>query len=265
MPFAELGEHRVYFEEHGAGDPLLLVNGLGADHTTWGLQTEYFAAHYRVVVLDNPGVGQTEGPRGPYTTELFADVAAELLGHLGIERAHVIGASMGGAIAQQVALLHPELVRSLTLHCTWGSADNYLVALMRSWQTSARTLPLIDLCRQIWLFVFTVWHYNDRPEAMAELERQVLEAPHPQSPEAFCDQAEACIAHDVLDRLGEITAPTLITVGDRDILTPAHHTYAIKDRMPHARVRVWQKMGHAPFWEIPDEFNQVNHDFLKEH
>ena len=265
MPLADLGQRRVYFEEHGHGDPLLLVNGLTADHTAWGLQTEYFRTHHRVIVFDNPGVGQTEGPRGPYTTELFADVAAELLGHLGIERAHVIGASMGGTIAQQLALRHPALVRSLVLHCTWGSADNYLAALIRGWQTAARALPPIDLCRLIWPFVFTVWHYNDHPEAMAELERQVLAAPYPQSPEAFCDQAEACIAHDVLDRLGEITAPTLITVGDRDLLTPPHHTYAIKERIPHARVRVWQKMGHAPFWEIPEEFNAVNDDFLKEY
>jgi pimeloyl-ACP methyl ester carboxylesterase len=265
MPFAELGDHRVYYEEHGEGDPLLLVNGLGADHTTWGLQTDYFKEHYRVVVLDNPGVGQTEGPEGPFTTELFADVAIGLLGHLGIERAHVVGASMGGAIAQQIALRDPHTVRSLVLHCTWGRSDRYLEALVRSWQTAARALSPLDLSRQIWLWVFTVWWYNDHPDRMDELERQVLEAPYPQSAEAFCQQAEACIRHDVLDRLGEIETPTLLTVGDRDLLTPAHHTYAIKDQMPEARLRVWKQMGHAPFWEIPEEFNAVNHDFLKEH
>lgn len=265
MPFAELGERRVYFEQHGAGDAVLLLNGLGADHTTWGLQTDEFSRRCRVVVFDNPGVGQTEGPRGPYTTELFADVAADLLRHLDVERAHVVGASMGGTIAQQLALRHPTLVRSLALHCTWGRADSYLIALMRSWQTYARAVPLIDLCRQIWLWGFTVWHYNDRPESIADLERQVLEAPFPQSPEAFCDQAEACIAHDVLDRLGEIAAPTLITVGDRDLLTPAHHSYLIKERMPHAVMRVWPRMGHSPFWEIPDEFNARNLEFLEAH
>jgi pimeloyl-ACP methyl ester carboxylesterase len=93
----------------------------------------------------------------------------------------------------------------------------------------------------------------------------VLEAEHPQAPEAFCQQAEACLSHDVLDRLGEVDAPTLLSVGDRDLLTPPHHTYAIKDRMPDARVRVWKQMGHAPFWEIPDEFNRVQLEFLKEH
>ena len=76
-----------------------------------------------MVVFDNPGVGQTEGPRGPYTTALFADVAAGLLRFLGIERAHVVGASMGGLIAQQIAVRHPQLVRSLTLHCPWWRID----------------------------------------------------------------------------------------------------------------------------------------------
>lgn len=263
MPLADLGGWRVYYEEHGTGDPVLLVNGLGADHNAWALQTEALSRTHQVIVFDNPGVGATEGPPRPYSTELFADVAAAVLRHLEIERAHVVGASMGGAIAQQVALRHRDLVRSLALHCTWGRADRHLTAILRNWQVSVRAMPYLEFCRQVWPFVFTVWWYNDRPDELEELERQAAAAP--QSPDAFCDQAEACIGHDVLERLGEIEAPALLTVGDRDVLTPAHHTYAIKDEMPGARVRVWQKMGHAPFWEIPDEFNQVTMNWIKEH
>ncbi len=265
MPFADVDGYRVYFEEHGDGEPVLLVNGLGADCPTWGLQTDYLKRFYRVLVFDNPGVGQTTGPAGPYTSELFADVAAGLARARGVERAHVVGASMGGIIVQQLALRFPSLVRSLSMHCTWGRADNHLKALMRNWQAVARGVPRIDLARQLWLFVFTVWRYNDQPETFEELEREVLEHPHPQSVEAFCDQAEACITHDALDRLGEISAPTYLTVGDRDALTPPHHAYLIKERMPDAVLRVWPRMGHAPFWEIPDEFNARQHDFLKEH
>lgn len=264
MPFADLDGRRIFYEEHGSGDAVLLVNGLGADHTTWALQTEFLKAHFRVVVFDNPGVGQSEGPPGPYTSELFGDVGAALLRHLDIGRAHVVGASMGGVIAQQLALRHPELVRSLVLHCTWGRCDSYLAALFRSWQTCARGLSALHLSRQLWLWVFTPSWY-ERPGAIEELERRTLEAPYPQSPDAFCDQAEACIAHDELDRLGEIEAPTLIAVGDSDLLTPAYHSLAIKERMPNALLHVWPKMGHAPFWEIPDEFNALNYTFLKAH
>jgi pimeloyl-ACP methyl ester carboxylesterase len=264
MPFAELGGQRVYYEEHGEGEPLLLLGDLGLDHTAWAPQIELLSRHHRVIVFDNPGSGRTEGSPGPYTTELFADVAAGLIDRVAGGSAHVVGASMGGAVGQQLALRHPGLVRSLALHGTWGQTDNHLRAFFRSWQTAARALPLIDLHRQIWLCVFTVWHYNDRPEAIAELERRVLEAP-PQSPDHFCAQVEACIAHDALDRLGEIAAPVLITVGDRDALTPPHHAYAIKERVPQARVRVWQKMGHAPYWETPEDFSAVTLDFVTEH
>jgi pimeloyl-ACP methyl ester carboxylesterase len=265
MPFAEAGPYRVYYEEHGAGDPVLLVNGLGCDTTTWASQIDALAGEYRVLVFDNPGTGQTTGPAGAYSTEGFADVAAGVLDRLGVTGAHVIGLSMGGAIAQQLALRRPELVRTLSLHATWGRADRYMTSVLRSWQAYARAVPRLELARQIWLWVYTVWHFNDRPDAIEELERWVVEHPAPQSAEDFCAQAEACAAHDALDRLGEIRAPTYVSVGDRDRLTPAHHAYAIKERMPGARLRVWQKMGHAPYWEIPEEFNARQLDFLGEH
>jgi 3-oxoadipate enol-lactonase len=264
MPFAELGERRVYFEEHGDGDPVLLVNGLSADHTAWELQTEFLERHFRVVVFDNPGVGQTVGPSGPYTTELFADVAAELLAHLGIEQAHVVGASMGGTIAQQLALRNPERVRSLVLHCTWARCDAFLAALFRSWQAYALAVPRLELARQIRLWVFTP-EWLESADNVAELERLVREHPYPQSPEAFCDQAEACLDHDVLEELRSISPPTLITVGDSDLLTPPRHSFALKTRLPRALLHVWPQMGHAPFWELPDEFNELNYAFLKSH
>jgi pimeloyl-ACP methyl ester carboxylesterase len=265
MPLAEVGDHRVNYEEHGEGVPLLLVAGLAADHRAWGRQVEAFSRHYRTIVFDNPGIGQTEGPDVPLSTALLADVAAGLLRRLGIDGAHVVGASMGGTIAQELALRHPELVRTLSLHSTWGRADNHLAAVMRSWQTSARALPFLDLCRQIWLWTFTVWFYNDRGDELRELERLVAAEPDLQAPEAFCRQADACIDHDALDRLGQVRVPTYMSAGDRDALTPAHHAYRIKERMPEARLRVWQQMAHAPFAEIPDEFNARQLEFLEAH
>jgi pimeloyl-ACP methyl ester carboxylesterase len=265
VPLAELEERRVYYEEHGEGDPVLLINGLGADHTTWGLQTEFLRKHFRVIVFDNPGIGQTEGPQGPYTSALFADVAAALLRLLGFERAHIVGASMGGLIAQQLAVRHAELVRSLTLHCSWWRADRRTTALIRSWQSYARVATPLDLARQIWLWVLTPRYFEERAEEMAELEREVESNPHPQSAEAFSDQAEACIAHEALEEIASVKAPTLITVGDGDLLTPPSHSFEIKARMPKATLHVWPEMGHAPFWEIPDEFNELTYGFLRAH
>jgi pimeloyl-ACP methyl ester carboxylesterase len=265
MPLAEVGEHRVYYEENGDGVPLLLVAGLAADHRAWARQVDAFSPRYRTIVFDNPGIGETVGPEEPYTTALLADVAAGLLGQLGVDSAHVVGVSMGGAIAQELALRHPELVRTLSLHSTWGRADNHLASILRSWKTSARALPLIDLCRQLWPWMFTVWFYNDRAEKLDELDRLVAAEPDLQTPDAFCRQAEACIGHDALDRLGDVRAPTYMSVGDRDALTPAHHAYRMKERMPHAQLRVWQKMAHAAFIEIADEFNARQLEFLDSH
>jgi pimeloyl-ACP methyl ester carboxylesterase len=264
VPFASLGERRVYYEEHGAGDPVLLITGLGADHTAWALQTEFLAQRFRVVVFDNPGVGQTTGPAGPYSTGLFADVAAQLVRHLSIDRIHVVGASMGGLIAQQVAIRHPTLVRSLVLHCSWWRADPYTQALIRSWQTLARAAGMLELSRQIWLWVFTPRFFEARRSFFAELESQVSETPT-QTVEAFCDQAEACVAHEPLEGIRDVDAPTLLTVGDHDILTPPEHTAAIHERIKGSVLHFWPDMGHAPFWEIPDEFNELNRDFLEAH
>lgn len=265
MPHADLGDHRIFYEEHGAGDPVLLVNGLGADHTAWSLQTEYLQAFFRVIVFDNPGVGRTEGPRGPYTTELFADVAASLLQHLEIERSHVVGASMGGLIAQQIAVRHPAAVRSLAVHCPWWRPDPYTTALIRSWQAIARAAGMLDLLRQVWLWVFTPRFYEEHPETFADMERELAESPHAQTVDAFCDQAEACVTHVALEEIAGIEIPTLVTVGDTDMLTPPAHARELHERVRGSVLHVWPDMGHAPFWEIPDAFNQLNREFLEAH
>jgi len=263
MPFAELGEGRIYYEEHGSGDPVLLINGLGADHRAWHLQTADLERSFRVIVFDNPGVGQTTGHWDRYTTELFADVAVALVRSLGVERAHVVGASMGGLIGQQVVVRHPQLVRSLVLHCPWWRADPYTTALIRSWQSYARAAGMVELGRQIWLWVFTPRFFEERPDWFAMLEE---EAQKPgQSVDAFCDQAEACVRHRALEAIADVEVPALITVGECDILTPPAHARAIHERLRDSTLHVWPEMGHAPFWEIPDEFNRVNREFLEAH
>ena len=168
--------------------------------TGLGLQIEEFRTHHRVIVFDNPGVGQTEGPRGPYTTELFADVAAELLGHLGIERAHVVGASMGGAIAQQLALaIRRSCARSPPLHM--GERGQHLAAIIRSWQTAARGFsPSISAA---------VWPWSSlsgstttgRPSSRRSAARE-WGARSP-DPGGSGEQADACVNHDALDRFAE--------------------------------------------------------------
>ena len=123
MSIARIGDVDLYYEEHGAGDPLLLVMGLGADSTAWMFQVPDFARHYRTIVFDNRGVGRSAKPPGPYSIAQMADDTAGLLDTSGVERCHVVGVSMGGMIAQELALRHPARVRGLVLACTYPEPD----------------------------------------------------------------------------------------------------------------------------------------------
>ena len=113
--------------------------------------------------------------------------------------------------------------------------------------------------------MFTPRFYEEHPETFVELERQVAEDPHAQTVDAFCDQAEACVTHAALEEVASIDVPTLITVGDADMLTPPAHARALHERVPGSALHVWPDMGHAPFWEIPDAFNRLNREFLEAH
>lgn len=258
----EVGAHRVWVEEHGRGDPVLLVNGLGCDTTTWALQLGALAAGYRTIAFDLPGVGRTEGPLEGLSIPRFADVAAGLLEALEAPPAHVVGVSLGGAVALELALRRPERVRSLSLHSSWARTDRYLAELFRSWIAARQALELADFLRLVRLWTFTIGYVNDRADELAELDRIALTSPYLQSAEGYAAQAAACVEHDVLDRLGAIRAPTYLSAGDRDLVTPPHHHYALKEGIPGSRLRLWKAMGHVPHWEIPEEFNRRQLEFL---
>src|SRR5262245_13755036 len=142
MPYAVINKIRMHYEIVGHGDPVLLINGLSAPAAGWALQVQALAPHFRVVTFDNRGVGETDLPPEPvYTTAQMADDAAAVLRHLKVARAHVLGASMGGTIAMELALRHPRLVRSLTLACTWAEADARFLHTIDSWISLAYRVP----------------------------------------------------------------------------------------------------------------------------
>lgn len=263
MQTAELLGYRLRFEQQGSGDAaVVLLGGLAVEAGTWAAQVEALRSACRVIAIDPPAAGSAPGAG---STEGYADAVAAFLRELGVGPVHAVGADLGGAIAQQLALRHRELVRSLALHGGFGRADRHLAAILRAWQRSAQVLAPLDLARQTWPFLFTVWWFNDRPDEQAALEREIAARADGWRADEFSARIDACLAHDALDRLYEIEAPTLITVGDRDVLTPAHHAYAMRERMPGARMRVWQKMGHSPYREIPQEFARVTLDWIREH
>lgn len=262
MPLTEAPGFRMYYEEHGSGFPLLLVNGLGSDHLEWLHQMPVFAPRFRVVIFDNRGTGKSAVPPGPYSTARMADDAAALLAMLRIDRAHVLGVSLGGMIAQEVALRHPDRVDGLVLGCT-GPGGTLSVRpspeAMAAFALATGTDPEGELRRMI-PFLYTDACCRERPEEVEGFIRRRMENPTP--PAGYLAQLTAAVSHDASARLSRIRARTLVITGDADRLVPPENSARIAERIPGAKLVVLPGAPHRLFAETADAFNREVLSFL---
>lgn len=262
MPRVRVGDVELYYEALGAGEPVVLVMGFGGDHLAWGFQARVLAERYRVVIFDNRGAGQSDAPDLPYSTAMMAGDTVRLMDALGIEQAHVVGASMGGMIAQEIALRHPARVRSLQLHCTYARPDGHTRAILQAWRAARPSLAREAYVRLQFLWLFSPRTYTERPEFIDMILGNALTNPYPQSDTGFLRQGDAVLAHDTLDRLSGLRAPTLITVGEDDVLVPPRHSRELAAHIPEAELHVLPRAGHVHFWEEADAFNKLALRFL---
>jgi pimeloyl-ACP methyl ester carboxylesterase len=195
---------------------------------------------------------------------MAADTLA-LLDHLGVGAAHVVGLSLGGMIAQEVALAAPRRVLSLQLHSTAGRADPYLRVLLDTWRQVRANLgrEMVQQSMALWLFGRRT--FADRPELIDMLMRQATIHPYAPSEVGFARQGEAVTTHDALARLSSIACPTLVTAGEDDVLVPPRFARELADHIPHAELHVLREAGHMWCWEKPTEFNALALDFLAKH
>lgn len=265
MPIVRANGIYINYEERGEGEPLILIMGLGADGAVWELHAQAYEQHFRCILMDNRGAGLSDKPAGPYTTEMMADDTAGLMDALGIERARVAGISMGGAIAQSLALRHPGKVRSMALVSTWARCDTYAKIIFEHFKKMRAVSEPGDFMQllQLWIFAadYTAAHLDD----LIQGQQGARENPNPMPQHAFDAQCDACIAHETLDKLDAIHIPTLITVGDADIFTPYRFSRAIHDRISGSELFVLERVGHAHHWEKLDEFNSKTTAFLRAH
>lgn len=265
MPTVTVNGIDLHYVEAGSGEPLLLIMGFGGDHLAWAFQVPALSARYRVITFDNRGAGQSSVPDEPYSTRVMAQDAVGLLDALGVERAHVLGVSMGGMIAQEVALQHPGRVRSLQLHCTYARPDRYILALMEAWRAvRARATPE-EWLRTVALWLFSPRTYAERPDFVETVIQTGLANPHPFSLTGFLRQGDAVRGHDALDRLPGLACPTLVSVAEDDILVPPRFAREVAAATPGAELRVIEGAGHVYFWERADVFNAMCLDFLALH
>jgi pimeloyl-ACP methyl ester carboxylesterase len=259
MSVAESTGVRIAWSAVGAGPPLLLIHGLGYARWGWGPVVAPLAARFRVLSFDNRGIGASDVPPGPYSAAELAADAVAVLDTAGVARAHVLGTSLGGMVAQQLVLSYPERVDRLVLACTTpGGAGAHpmpdrTVALM---QEAATLAPEVALHRFVENALAT--------DAPAELVEQIfrLRLEHPPDPAGWHAQAAAGATFDVFDRLGEISAPTLVLHGTDDGVVDVRNAALLAERIPDARVELFGDAGHLFFWEQPERFVRAVEEFL---
>jgi pimeloyl-ACP methyl ester carboxylesterase len=260
MGLIDAGGVELYVEQTGTGDDVLCISGLADEGSCWADQVAALSDRYRITTFDNRGVGRSATPDGPFQIKDFAADTSALMDALGIESAHVIGSSMGGAIAQELALDQPEKVRSLVLNGTYCQGDHFFREVIRSWQWAAKKS---DNLRDF-LNVVNLWCFSPRIFNEGIMEGWLVEAAaseHAQTVDAFCRSADALIEHDSADRVGAIAVPTLVTVGALDLCLPECFSRELVARIPGARLEVIAENGHQPFQEDPATYNTLLADF----
>jgi len=262
MPYTEAPGFRMYYETHGGGDPLLLINGLGSDSTEWLFQIPAFADRFLVVAFDNRGAGRSDTPPGPYSTAQMADDAAALLAHLGMDRIHVLGVSLGGMVAQEVALRHSHRVRKLVLGCTAPGGEGSVRPAPEVLNMFVRS-PGGDReeeIRRVLPVLYSERYLRDHPAEVEEFVRRRLADRI--CVEGHAAQLAAAISHSAWDRLADIGAPTLVITGGGDRVVPTENARRIAERIPGAKLVIFPGAPHRLFAENAEDFNLAVISFL---
>ncbi len=252
MAKVEVAGREFHYERTGTGEPLLLVQGMSGTHVSWGEPFKgALEEGFDVIAFDNRGIGLSAPVDGPFTISEMAEDTAGLLEALGLESAHVIGISMGGMIAQELALAHPGRLRSLTLGCTYCGGPGSQLMPEGNLQKLVAGMASGDRDKAI----RAGYEVNLSPAFRADEDRYAafheMATTVPAAKATIELQAQAIFGHDTSGRLGEISAPTLIVHGTEDGVLPFPNGELIASLMPSARFEVFEGVGHMFWWEQP--------------
>ncbi len=267
MPKVHANGIDINYEIHGAGEPLILIAGLGYDLWMWHKMVPGLAEHFRVLVFDNRGAGGTGKPAGPYTAQMLAADTAELMEALDIQNAAVMGHSMGGFIAQELVLSRPDLVTKLILSATNFGGPRHVPVTQEALAvlTDTQSDPIERLRRGI--LISCAPSFSERhPEIVEEwlayrLQNPILPAPY-QAQMAIglgLMAEEACFEH----RLEDVQAPTLILFGEHDKVVPPANADLLAKEIADSQIQILPDAGHFFPFEVPDAANAAVVDFVK--
>jgi pimeloyl-ACP methyl ester carboxylesterase len=254
------------YEISGEGEPLLLVMGTSGSILLWGELIARLSQQYRVIAFDNRGLGGSERGDGAISVASLAEDASALLTALDIPRAHAMGWSLGSAIVQELALAHPDQVATAVMYATWARCDGFQRAVLSALRHPYVTRDL-DVALAAAGLAFSP-QLLDHPDLGAMMEAMLPAFPqNDEQMQVTVEQWDADLAHDSLDRLGAVTAPTLVVVGEQDLLTPPWQAKAVADAIPGARFELLTGPGssHGVHIERPEDLVRIVTGFLSEH
>jgi 3-oxoadipate enol-lactonase len=246
------GEIELDYERSGSGPPLLLIMGMSGTALTWGEPfLELLRRDFELIAYDHRGVGASTPLTGAITIDQLAEDASALLSALELASAHVLGISMGGMIAQELALKHPEQVRTLTLGCTYcGGPDRtdgppWVLQQLTEGMMSGDPQRALQAAWKVNVSQAMAENENAYAEFLSLAERRAVAVP------VIMAQLQACIAHDTSTRLQELTMPTLVIHGTEDLMLPVENGRQIASLIPGSRLEIFDGIGHLFFWEQP--------------
>jgi pimeloyl-ACP methyl ester carboxylesterase len=264
MPKISANGINIYYETRGKGEPLLLIMGITAPGSVWEKHVAAWEKDFQCILPDNRGVGQSDKPMGPYSTGMMADDCAALLDELGIAQVKVVGVSMGSTIAQQLAIRHPQKVKSMVLMCPWARCDNKAKAIFELMVDCKARFRPEEFSRFVQQLIFSKASWDD-PEVYAGMLSDRKNAAFDTNPQPLIGlegQAAACMEHAVLDQLALLSVPTFVLGGDEDEFTPSWMTKEVADAIPGSELQIYPRSGHAFHWENLDDFNKRVSDWL---
>lgn len=260
MPAVSIGDAELWYETTGDGAPVLLVPGLSGLGAFWARQVPDLARDFQVIVHDHRGTGRSTHSRIRYSVEQMAEDVVRLMDALGVESAHYVGHSTGGAMGQVLAHDHPERIRSLVLSATWAGRDPYFQRLFAS-----RRQTLVDSGVEAYLRASVLvqappWWISAHDAEISARQRELVAEAAPV--EVAASRIDAILAFDRRARLGEIRMPTLVIVAADDAITPRFYSEEIAARVPGAKLVVLDTGGHVVPQVAPEPYNTAVGAFL---
>ena len=266
MPKLEANGIKIYYEQQGVGEPLIMIPYLSADNACYAFQVAEYSKHFTCISLDLRDTGQSDKPGGNVSMELYANDIAAFMQEFGIPQAHIFGLSLGAAVGMWLAAKHPVKVKSLSLHSGWAKSDDYLKTVVQGWQAAAKGFNSVTE-----MAIHCMFPWCLTPEMYATRFDQILKlggflrGRPTMSVASFVKQSNAVIEHDAEAQLGKIKAPTQITFGGHDQLTSLRFAERLTNDIRDSELVVFEDCSHATIYENVQQFNERTLEFLKRH